>query len=67
MVTVNVVVLAGLLSDSPEVRAMPSYHTHLFLCLAHIAAHVRDGGMVHAQMFENSNTWLDSRCAASPR
>ena len=29
--------------------SMPSYHTRLSLCLAHITAHVRNGSMIHAQ------------------
>jgi hypothetical protein len=38
---------------------MPSYHIRLFMCLAHIAAHVRNGGTVHAQTFEQYDNWLD--------
>src|SRR5712692_635172 len=69
MTTISSAALITVLASSADSRpkkgchgvmSMPSYHTRLFLCLAHIAAHVRDGGMVHAQTFEQYDNWLDS-------
>src|SRR5215831_19641330 len=60
-----IAVLASLADNGPKkgchrIMPMPSYHTRRFLRLAHIAVHVRDGGIAYAQTFERCDNWLDS-------
>src|SRR5215468_7975607 len=77
MTTISSAALITVLTSSADNRpkngchgimSTPSYHTRLFLCLAHIAAHVRNGGTVHAQTFEQCNDSLMAliACCVAP-